>query len=183
MAQITGCANPSKIILPILRTLWCKIVEPVTNWLNKLGVPKNTRIWWCPTAELCALPLHAAGPYKPKQMNLPDIYISSYTPTLSALIKARSSAAHESVVPKPKLLVIGQPGKTLPNVEKEISQIQKVGGFVDVLIGADANCDTVIHGLQQHSWVHFACHGHLDNQPFHSSSASKTAFLKLTPDV
>jgi CHAT domain-containing protein len=57
-------------------------------------------------------------------------------------------------------------------VVEEIEQIRELGDFVDVLNGADANRDTVIHGLRQHSWAHFACHGHLDkqgNQPFHSS--------------
>jgi CHAT domain-containing protein len=39
----------------------------------------------------------------------------------------------------------------------------------DVLKGPEANHDTVLSSLRNHSWAHFACHGHLNNQPFHSS--------------
>ncbi|KAG2132296.1 uncharacterized protein EDB93DRAFT_909975 [Suillus bovinus] len=47
------------------------------------------RIWWFPTAEFTLLPLHAAGPYMKQRDNLSQIYISSYTPTLATLIRAR----------------------------------------------------------------------------------------------
>ena len=118
---------------------------------------------------MCGLPLHAAGPYQSAQKNLPDIYISSYTTTLFALIRARSNTFGQFVVPK--LLVVGQPGEALPNVKAEIDNLQQLGDFVNVLIGTEANHDKVLCGLQQHSWAHFACHGHLgDNaQPFHAS--------------
>ena len=76
----------------------------------------------------------------------------------------------------PKLLVIGQSDtesdtESPTNIQDEINNIQQFGDFVDVLVGANANREAVLHGLQQHSWVHFACHGHLgDNfQPFHAS--------------
>jgi len=72
----------------------------------------------------------------------------------------------------PKLLVVGQP-KTLPVVQKEVDYIQKLSDFVsvNVLINADASRDTVLDRLQEHSWVHFACHGRLgdNSQPFHGS--------------
>jgi CHAT domain-containing protein len=163
----------SSLIHPILRDLWNDIVSPVCHFLTQLAVPQGSRIWWCPTAQLCALPLHAAGLYKPTQrdFNLPDIYTSSYIPTLSALISARSSTViDQSTVPK--LLVIGQPDtEALINVQDEINDIQQLCDFVDVIVGADASHDAVIHGLQQHSWAHFACHGHLgdNSQPFHAS--------------
>jgi len=162
--------NHSKSISSILRTLWNNIVSPVIDHLAEMGVPEKSRIWWCPTSELCALPLHAAGPYQRLQKNLPDIYISSYISTLSALIRARSNTTFgQSVVPK--LLVVGQPCETLPNVQNEIDNVQQLGAFVDVIVGAEANHDKVLHGLQHHSWAHFACHGHLgdNSQPFHAS--------------
>jgi len=136
--------------------------------LSQLAIPQKSRIWWCPTSTLCALPLHAAGPYRPQQLNLPDIYTSSYIPTLSSLIKARSNIIDQSIIPR--LLVIGQP-QTLPNVQDEIDHVQQLGDFVDVLVGADASRETVLHGLQEHSWSHFACHGRLgeNGKPFHGS--------------
>jgi CHAT domain-containing protein len=59
----------------------------------------------------------------------------------------------------------------LPNVQNEIDNIRRLGDFVDVIVGADANRDRVVHGLQQHSWAHFSCHGHLGDksQPFDAS--------------
>ena len=166
--------NPSTLILPILHDLWNDIVSPVCNCLSRLGVlPQESRIWWCPTLELCALPLHAAGLYVPRRrnFNLPDIYTSSYTPTLSALISARSnSVIGQSIVPK--LLVIGQPDtESLTNVQDEINDIQQFGDFVDVMVGANTSHEAVLHGLQQHLWAHFACHGCLGDifQPFHAS--------------
>jgi CHAT domain-containing protein len=162
----TGC---SKDIPPILRALWNDIVSPIVDRLAEIGVPEKSRVWWCPTSKLSGLPLHAAGPYRPKQKNLPDIYTSSYTTTLSALIRARSNTSHQYVVPK--LLVVGQPGEALPNVKVEIDDLQQLGDFVDVLVGAEANPDQVLYALQQHSWAHFACHGHLGDitQPFRAS--------------
>jgi tetratricopeptide (TPR) repeat protein len=162
-------ADCSKDIPPILRALWKDIVSPIVDCLAGMGVPEKSRVWWCPTSTLCGLPLHAAGPYRPGQRNLPDIYTSSYTTTLSALIKARSNTSDQFVVPK--LLVVGQPGETLPNVEAEIDNLQQLGDFVDVLVGAEANHNKVLCGLQQHSWAHFACHGHLGDitQPFCAS--------------
>ena len=116
---------------------------------------------------MSGLPLHAAGPYQSGQKSLPDIYTSSYTTTLSALIRARSNTSDQLVVPK--LLVVGQPGETLPNVEAEIDDLRHLGDFVNVLV--EANHDNVLRGLQQHSWAHFACHGHLGDitQPFRAS--------------
>ena len=170
LARNTGAgADHSKDIPQILRALWNDIVSPVVDRLAELRVPEKSRIWWCPTSELCALPLHAAGPYRPQQKNLPDIYTSSYTTTLSALIRARSNMYGQSVVPN--LLVVGQPSEELQNVQAEIDNVRQLGDFVDVLVGSEANHDKVLHGLQQHSWAHFACHGHLgDNtQPFQAS--------------
>lgn len=170
LAQRPDTTNASKLILPILRDLWNDIVSPVCECLTRLAVPQKSRIWWCPTSKLCALPLHAAGPYQPQQRNLPDIYISSYIPTISALISARSSMVDESIIPK-KLLLIGQPSETLLNVQDEIKNIRQLGDFVDVIVGIDASRDAVLSGLQGHSWAHFACHGRLgdNSQPFQAS--------------
>jgi CHAT domain-containing protein len=142
----------------------------VRTQLVALGVPDKSRIWWCPTSTLCNLPLHAAGIYSskvPKPNSIPDCYISSYTPSLSALIKARSDLVNRST--NPNLLVIAQPDETLPKVNKEIDHIQRILNSPDILEGRDANHDTVLSGLRTHSWAHFACHGHLNEQPFHSS--------------
>jgi len=121
--------------------------------------------------------LHAAGPYKSGQKNLPELYISSYTPTLSSLIRARSNEVPRPSVPK--LLVMCQPddnnessklpnvGEELPSVREEIRRIHSLGDSVHVLFGEEASCNTLLLRLQQYLWVHLACHGHLRaKEPF-----------------
>jgi hypothetical protein len=147
-AQAVGAgAHCSKDIFPILRALWKDIVSPIVDCLTEIGVPEKSRVWWCLTSELCALPLHAAGPYRHSQKNLPDIYTSSYITTLSALIRARSNTSHQFIVPR--LLVVGQPSEALPNVQAEIDNLRQLGGFVNVLVGTEANRDQVLCALQQ----------------------------------
>ena len=192
----TACASQgedsARLILPILRSLWENIAFPVRTQLVALGVLDKSRIWWCPTSKLCGLPLHAAGSYSPKVSKpncIPDCYVSSYTgtPSLSALIKARSGLVTTGRTTNPNLLVIAQPDKTLPKVNEEVGHIQRLLNNADIRIleGRDANHDTVISGLRTHSWAHFACHGHLSDQPFHSSfqlhDNSRLELVKLIP--
>ena len=170
----TACAShdnhSARLILHILRSLWDNIAFPVRTQLVALGVPDKSRIWWCPTSVLCGLPLHAAGSYSrmvPKPNNIPDCYISSYTPSLSALIKARSGLVTRTT--DPNLLVIALLDKTLSNVNEEVGHIRQLFNNADILEGRDANQEKVLSGLRTHSWVHFACRGHPSDQPFHSS--------------
>jgi hypothetical protein len=152
----------------VLSTLWKLVVCPVVEQLRAIGLVEKSRIWWCPTSVLSGLPIHAAGPYSSGQRNLPDLYISSYTPTLSALIAAR--AGPPLLSQQPKLLIVGQPGPTLPMVDAEVRVVEELGDFVTSLVGQAATHDAVTHSLKDHPWVHFACHGHLlSRQPFDSS--------------
>ncbi|KAH9474316.1 hypothetical protein JR316_0012774 [Psilocybe cubensis] len=159
----------SREIVGVLRDIWRTIGHPVVERLSDIGIAQKSRIWWCPTSALCALPLHAAGPYRRGERNLPDIYISSYTPTLSALIRARSKISKSQGVPK--LLVVGQSGKDLHRVKNEVDVIRRYEDNVDVLMDSEATRNAVLSGIMDHSRVHLACHGHLgdDNQPFRSS--------------
>ncbi|KAH9474328.1 hypothetical protein JR316_0012786 [Psilocybe cubensis] len=159
----------SREIVGVLRDIWRTIGHPVVERLSDIGIAQKSRIWWCPTSALCALPLHAAGPYRRGERNLPDIYISSYTPTLSALIRARSKISKSQGVLK--LLVVGQSGKDLHRVKNEVDVIRRYEDSVDVLMDSEATRNAVLSGIMDHSRVHLACHGHLgdDNQPFRSS--------------
>ena len=114
-------------------------------------------------------PLHAAGTYAPKQKNLTDLYVSSYTSTLSALIAARSGTIQSCDSTVPNILLVAQPDETIPAVAEEVLRIQNFGPFVHTLLGAAVTKDKVLSDLEQHSWVHFACHGHRDAHPFQSS--------------
>ncbi|KAJ6591846.1 CHAT domain-containing protein [Mycena vulgaris] len=152
-----GSDNSKQLVL-ILRTLWKKVVQPIVAKLEALAVPRNTRIWWCPTSFLCGFPLHAAGMYTKAEpdANLPNLFISSYTPTLSALIQARvADARSETPV---QLLVIGQAADDLPAVQEEITAVQDLGAFVNTLAGEGATPLRVLSAMQQHAYMHFTCH-------------------------
>ena len=84
----------------------------------------------------------------PKPNCIPDCYVSSYTPSLSALVKARSGLVARTT--NPNLLVIAQPDETLPAlpmVNEETGHIQQLINNADILKGRDANHDTVLSGL------------------------------------
>ncbi|THH17990.1 hypothetical protein EW146_g2917 [Bondarzewia mesenterica] len=160
--------------LGILKDAWKLIVHPVVEQLLAQGIHEMSRIWWCPTGALAALPLHAAGPYFESESNLPDLFISSYTPTLSALITARETLMNSSH--DPNLLLVGAPGTAenpyanLPHVEHECKIARSWLPRGNDLIGSAATREAVLTALRSHSWVHFACHAlHSRTQPFNSS--------------
>ncbi|KAF7983725.1 hypothetical protein HWV62_19677 [Athelia sp. TMB] len=164
----------------ILKQLADLLVSPILEKLEALGVREQSRIWWCPTSALCALPIHAAG-------QLPNRYISSYTPTLSALISARTlddqrhPASLDTSNTKPSLLAIIHPGRPpaqgerdrrLQTVFAECNVIKKAGGAGRVLAMAKTNAtrQAALGQLPNRLWMHFACHGLLDiSQPFRSA--------------
>ena len=156
--------NDMKIELArFLRKLWDQIVSPIVDCLQTTH-PSQSRIWWCPTAEFSVLPLHAAGPYRMGQQNLPDLYVSSYTPTLTALIRARRRDPSSSTTEQKSFIAIGQtkaPGLSeLLSVGEELDNVrQSVEGLATFTrIDGEASCTSrVVEELGKNEWVHLAC--------------------------
>ena len=119
----------------------------------------SRRIWWCLTGPLALLPIHAAGVY-PEGPKLSDFVISSYTPSLNALIKTPVVQLETR-----QLLAIALPNESrLPGTAKEISIIETVikqSNRFDVvrLLEGEATRQRVLEAMKTSSWVHFACHG------------------------
>jgi tetratricopeptide (TPR) repeat protein len=158
----------------VLKGLYELVGEPVIKRLRVLGVPEQSRIWWCPTSVFCSLPLHAMGPIPSSKLGkpqyFPDLYIPSYTPSLSALIE--SQKARPRTLERPSLLLVAQPDHDLPGVKGEIKVLRKLGEQVSVtdLISSDATPTSVIEGLRGSQLAHFACHGVLEaGKPFEAS--------------
>jgi tetratricopeptide (TPR) repeat protein len=158
----------------VLSDLYELVGKPVIERLRKLKVSDKSRVWWCPTGAFCSLPLHAMGPIPSddgKQLYFSDLYIPSYTPSLSALIESRkrgplSDASNSS---RPSILLVAQPD-TLPGAFGEITAIQSTKTPVSTLISAMAMPETVIEGLREHRFAHFVCHGLLETgKPFDTS--------------
>ncbi|KAJ7885460.1 TPR-like protein [Mycena leptocephala] len=164
-----GDMTPSDIISDILSELWFKIVCPVLNALTiKIPVHQDLgRIWWCPTGPLAFLPIHAAGLHGKDQAfgsKLSDFLISSYTPSLTALIEGfrQESKTHKDL----RLLAVTQPsaeGKLyIPGTGEEIKCIQQHAAgkaHIQWLNKEMATIDNVQEGMRNSRWVHFACHG------------------------
>jgi CHAT domain-containing protein len=164
-----------RVLRQTLEELYELVGHPVVNKLTELGIPEQSRIWLCPTSLLTSLPIHAAGPI-PSHTNvkryLCDIYVCSYTPSLSAMIASRSRTLSGSAIGQPSLLLVGQPDESLPGVDSEARSIVSLVGSDSVtrIAGKAATPENVIACLPTHTWVHFACHGVLKpGRPFESS--------------
>ena len=161
-----------------LRKLWDQIVSPIVDFLQRT-LPPQSRIWWCPTAEFSALPLHAAGPYMEGRQNLADIYIPSYTPTLTALIRARRRDLSSSATRRKRFIAIGQANAVganqLPSTGAELDIVgQRVVGLAAFtrIEGEECCISRVVEELGENDWVHLACPGLPNSQkPFESAFA------------
>ncbi|CAE6411319.1 unnamed protein product [Rhizoctonia solani] len=151
----------------VLAILWSDIVKPILDFLGYTYDNNRTdilpHITWCPTGAVSFLPLHAAGDYSQPKSRGFDYAISSYTPTLTALLTpAPSPLSHNS-----RVLAIGQantPGQTpLPGTIEELAYVKahthnKVK--CSQLIDDQATTKAVLEAMEQHDWVHLACHAH-----------------------
>ncbi|KAG1873975.1 CHAT domain-containing protein [Suillus subluteus] len=179
-------------LIVLSRIIWEEIMLPIVNVLELVLKPKRrSRIWLYPTAAFTSIPLHAANPFltKPdrsKEPCLEDLYICSYTPTLSALVRSRR-LMKERVPPSFVAIGQGQPGtgkgKALLAVDSELELVHK-------LVPATANRTTIygdaatqagaLDALQQNTWVHLACHGKQDRtQPYNSHFVMRDEHLTL----
>jgi CHAT domain-containing protein len=154
----------------VLAELYTLVGKPVIDRLRQLQVPEQSRIWWCPTSVFCSLPLHAMGPI-PSDDGEPryflDLYICSYTPTLSALIQSRKHDPGSRSTERPSVLLVAQTDPSLPTVGGEVQVVQALDTEVTSLISEEATPVTVIDSFHRHQFVHFACHGALETgRPF-----------------
>ncbi|KZV76852.1 TPR-like protein [Peniophora sp. CONT] len=155
----------------VLARLWTWVVFPVLKALRydelKNGGPLP-HITWCPTGPLTQLPLHAAGIYADGSdagQHIFDLAVSSYTPSLSALLHSSPDTAAPHTTPN--LLVITQPAtpgySPLPGTVDEGARLEDICVASHIMSNAlghkQATVDAVRRFIPRHSWVHFACHG------------------------
>ena len=155
----------------VLKELYELVGRSVIKRLNELGVPEQSRVWWCPTSVFCSLPLHAMGPI-PSDVGPPryflDLYIPSYTPSLSALMESRKLGSQ--VAGKPSILLVVHPDENMPQALKEMKVVQAVDTEVTTLISAKATPTRALESLQDHRFAHIVCHGILEpGKPFEAS--------------
>jgi hypothetical protein len=158
--------------------LWDVLAGPVLDRLGITGPPQKgkpwLRLWWCVSGLLSFLPVHAAGHHHTHADAAPatviDRVISSYTPTIRALIHARRPVtASESGPPGAgnHVVVVAMPHTPgawdLPGALGEAAWLQQhLPGPVTVLTGSQATQETVLAALPAGQWAHFACHAASD---------------------
>lgn len=171
-ANSTEGADGNQVLSQILEWLWDAVAEPVLDHLGHRPAEPGTRlprIWWMPGGLLGLLPLHAAGYHREgRGRTVLDRVISSYTPTLRALGRARDQAV--SGPPERSLIVAmpTTPGQGIPplrHVADEARFLQARLPAATLLIddpgAADERTPTkasVLAGLPEAGIAHFACH-------------------------
>ncbi|KAH9955986.1 CHAT domain-containing protein [Russula dissimulans] len=155
----------------VLAELYDLIGQQVIKRFHLLNVPEQSRVWWCPTSVLCSLPLHAMGPIQNDgchKLYFSDLYIPSYTPTLSALIEARRHGAES--LQMPPILLVMQPDVKMPNALQEMRVVQAIANSVTTLTWDTATPSTTLEHLRDHRFLHISCHGKLEiGKPFNAS--------------
>ncbi|KAJ7475011.1 CHAT domain-containing protein [Mycena latifolia] len=181
---------PDEEFSRILCALWIKIVKPVLDGLAfmKPSYQDSGRIWWCPTGPLVFLPIHAAGLYGQEASvgsKLSDFLISSYTPSLSALIEGfRVKQESQDGL---QLLAVAQPfavgQNPIPGTIKEIASIEQLAQRVIPVLRLEqdmATVESVQKGMRESCWAHFACHGLQDTFTPTNSALLLAGSSKLT---
>lgn len=150
-------------LVAVQRWLWDTVGEPVCTALDALSPQAGRhRVWWCPAGPLTMLPLHAAGRFGARpRSSVAARCVSSYVPSLSALLRARVT-----VPGPPRAFAVGVaalPGQTaLPAVSEELRAVSSHVPGLRILAGPGATVAAVLAALDTHGWAHFACHGTQD---------------------
>ncbi|KAF5227974.1 hypothetical protein FAUST_11406 [Fusarium austroamericanum] len=152
-----------------LRWLWKVIVGPVLDAQGLKTTPDADnwpRVWWIPTGPLTLFPLHAAGYHDTLQSTTAiDRVISSYSPSVKAIINTRRSVYHNS---KNKHVVL-VPMDHTPQLTRLRFPNREVNAVASLCMShgirplePDPEREEVLDALVGSSMFHFAGHGGTD---------------------
>ncbi|MFI4990168.1 MAG: CHAT domain-containing protein [Solirubrobacterales bacterium] len=135
-----------------------------------LAGSQSPRVWWCLSGLLAFLPLHAAGRTgrggAAAGTSVMDRVVSSYTPTLRALLHVRRSTRAPDRAAG-RVLVVAMPktpgANDLPAAVGEAALLARLfQGQVRILTEQEATVAAVLAKLPLYPWTHFACHASSD---------------------
>jgi CHAT domain-containing protein len=132
-----------------------------------------------PTGDFNFVPIHAAGDYTLGGHNCSDFVVSSYTPSLTALLRAQQDSTTTIKRLELKTLLIAEPRapgfKSLPCAVEELEALSRliptesilqVAGVKPVNQGDGVyqmvTVNQVLDALPHAAVVHLACHGYQD---------------------
>ncbi|MFF8772203.1 CHAT domain-containing protein [Kitasatospora sp. NPDC015120] len=174
-------------LVGLLEWLWDAAAGPV---LDALGPPAPDRpgaalprVWWCPGGLLGQLPLHAAGHHRAGAATAPDgprrtvldRAVSSYTPTVQALLHARRPAPSAAAGRPDAALLVAMPSTPgQPDLDHALDEVEAVRELLPLPsavlapagpdgAGADPavlpTAARVRHALGSAAVAHLVCHG------------------------
>ncbi|KAJ7451014.1 CHAT domain-containing protein [Mycena galericulata] len=165
--------SPNIVLRVLLEVLWTDVVKPKST--------QPHRVWWCPTGPFASLPIHAAGMYTEDNTDcVTDYIVSSYTPTLTALLEPPIQPLVSF-----KMTAVIEPNapncSPLPGTKQELAKIlnRVPNQWLTSLL--QTTRIEVVKNLQESSVVHFACHGIQDSKnPLDSSLMLSDGRLKVS---
>ncbi|KAF5577324.1 TPR domain-containing protein [Fusarium pseudoanthophilum] len=149
-----------------LSWLWRACVYPILNEI--VGSPPSSpahRVWWIGTGIASPFPFHAAGNF---EGNTLDSVISSYIPSITSLIEARTSMTpggnngertSVTIVTAPRdsdSCQTPNPPELLRTIEETLGETSKV------VIFSEPSLEETLESLRRSHAIHFAFHGYSD---------------------
>jgi CHAT domain-containing protein len=148
---------------------WRGRLDEVLDWLSGSVMEALTaELSWLsavtliPHGPLAMMPLHAA-PVGGRRERALDRLLVAYAPNARVLAAAGASAA--TAGSGTRMLVVADPGEAgsrLVTVTPEIASIRRLFPDATVLDEGDARPGRVLQEVPRHTVLHFACHGHAD---------------------
>jgi tetratricopeptide (TPR) repeat protein len=183
----------NKTYRQFLAWLWRECVSPVLTELGCTIQPSTEdlpRVWWIGTGLASSFPFHAAYDISTGENTFCRV-LSSYTPSIKALLHAReqaptSTSSNDDHSKLPMVTMAKTPGANdLPGVEAERSTVLgALGPSVQVEILDQPDSVTVIRRIVECNIAHFACHGTSDSlDPSQSGLLLQTATANPQQDI
>jgi hypothetical protein len=165
----------------------------VNSWLNcmfqKSHGRDRPRVWWCTKGRLVFLPIHAAGVYARTERDssdasdgcASDFMVSSYTPSILSLVRAKSSVVSLSQNTIKGLAVHeGSPMRGWQNITKVKNEVDRVKQCFEqagatITIFNDNNARPTVSGVltclqdSDVNILHLSCHGVQKTDPLAST--------------
>ncbi|KAF8840304.1 hypothetical protein BDN67DRAFT_1003061 [Paxillus ammoniavirescens] len=145
------------------------------------GMIKVLRGLWATVASPVVVELEKVGQYRKDGTNLDHLYVSSYTPSLSTLIKAhqkRDSSSPGPVSAHFAAIAQAKPARHQTALSYPDDETDMIGHLLcpshptvfTQLTSATSTTDAALDALQKNQWIHFSCHGSQNfKEPFKSS--------------
>ena len=138
--------------------LWERVMEAVTERLDRLGVAAGAPVVLVPHGGLGLLPWHTAGP--PGGPQFADRHPVVHAPSLEVLRFGREAAAGAAYADR--LVALADPAGDLPYARAEVMLSATRFPSARPYAGPEATRQALIEGLADATHVHLACHGYYD---------------------